>query len=664
MKNSTLLSYEKKLSKKLKINNLLLHFPIKYEDKTKFHFFNEIKNKKVIFTYGKIVRVINTKKILICSILRDNLIFLIKFFYFTKNMIKNLLLGKWITVYGTINIFNNKKYEICQPKYEIFNSFNNIKLSKTLTPVYPLIKGYNQNIIRKIVLNYLKMFNKNMLNKELLPSRIYKNFMTFKESINIIHNPKKKEINKILLAKRSLILEKAICYYLTKEKRNRSLNRVKTYSVNLKKFFSKELLKLLPYKLTKSQIKALKKINKDIKNSKPMLRLLQGDVGSGKTIISMLVSFNMIKNGYQVILMVPTELLAKQHFNFFNFWFKKFKIKTCLFISKQNKNLKNILFKDILLNKIKMIIGTHAVLNRNLKTPFLGLAIIDEQHKFGVSQRSMLFNKQTNTKIIHKLIITATPIPRTLANTFYKNFKVSYIKPLPNKKNIKTSIIKDIHRSKIIENLIKLCIKKNKQAFWVCPLIENKQNSKNLVTTEFIKKEFIKKNKSIKVEIMHSKLKRERKKKIVDMFINNSISILITTTVIEVGIDIKNAKVIVIDNSERFGLSQLHQLRGRVGRNNEKCYCILLYSYKKIKKKAINRLKIIKKYKNGIEISKKDLENRGPGDIFGIKQSGNTFDKDLILKNNYNFLTQAKKIAKYLHENNKKNCKEIINRWK
>jgi len=402
--------------------------------------------------------------------------------------------------------------------------------------------------------------------------------------------------------------------YLTFYELKKKFNFYKN-DISIKNFSrSKEVIKRLEFSLTIDQVKVLNDIESDLKKKFRMYRLIQGDVGSGKTIIALLASIDVINNGFQVVLMAPTEILARQHYEYFCEYLPEFSDQISLLTGK-TKSKKDI-YKSISSNKIKILIGTHSVYNNDVKFQNLGLIIIDEQHKFGVKQRIKLLDK---SKFCHTLIMSATPIPRSLSFVIYGEISISDIKTKPEgRKKVITSII----NIKKIENLIdgiKRKIQMNEQIFWILPTInEDDTNSKETVTTRF---NYLKKVFKNKVSMIHGKMKKDELSKTMDDFKNKTISILVSTTLIEVGVNVPTATLIVIERAEMFGLAQLHQLRGRIVRGNLQGNCVLIYS-DNLSESTLTRLSILKSSENGFEIAEKDLEIRGAGDFFGTNQSG------------------------------------------
>jgi len=532
------------------------------------------------------------------------------FFNSYEGYIKKILpLNKEITVSGKITQFKNK-YQITNPKY----ISENASLIKNKHNKYSLTEGisdkvYN-NIINQILKNLPKLnewHNQNILKKF--------DYISWNEAIVKLHLPENVGQYKSNFYKR-LAYDEILSSFLVHSEIRRKIKKVKKQKKNFEIKDQIKLLSKLNFSLTNDQKITLNEINNDLRSNHKMFRLLQGDVGSGKTIVALTAAFNVINSGFQVAVMAPTEILARQHYNLAKKIFDKHIIIELLSSKSEQKNKKEI-SKKLKENKINIIFGTHAIFQKKIEFKKLGLIIIDEQHKFGVNQRKKLSDKGGDNCDV--LLMSATPIPRTLTMTIYGDMDLSIIKEKPkNRLEIKTYSKLDKKIDDVI-SFIKKEIKNGNQIFWVCPLIKE---SKKLDHSSAIEKyEYLKKIFPSQVALLHGKTEMEVKELMLNKFLNNEFKILVSTTIIEVGIDFPNANVIVIENANKFGLSQLHQLRGRVGRGNKQSTCILMFK-SSLTENAKKRLNILKNSNNGFEISEKDMKIRGYGDILGFKQSG------------------------------------------
>ncbi|BAP58776.1 ATP-dependent DNA helicase RecG [Candidatus Tachikawaea gelatinosa] len=665
---------QKKIFLKKGINNihdLLLYFiPLRYEDYRKISKINVVIPNNVYIIKGT---VINCKKI----IKKNRYIFLYKikdesgdlflrFFYFSPQIKKTLFIGATVTFYGKI-IKNFNQLEIIHPKFLMNNKdYLNIK-KKSIIPIYPKMLGISQNTIKFFIKKALNLL-KEVHIKEIIPEFIKNNLIDFSSALREIHQPSidlykntLKE-NIIFLAKKRLILEEILAYHLHLIFLKKIKQQYKSIPFFINKKSVEKFISNLPFQLTNAQKKVINEINQDLKNDFPMYRLIQGEVGSGKTLIAAITALNVILHGKQVALMVPTELLVEQHKKKFLKWFLPFNIKIVCLTGKQNKKIRQEQYHQIASGYVLMIIGTQALLQKKVIFKNLSLIIIDEDHRFGVNQRfSILEKSEYKKKYPHQLMMTATPIPRTINMVSFEYINISIIKELPkNRLPIVTVIIPDIRRKKLI-NRIKKILEKGQQIYWICTsIIQSK--SLNIRDLEITLKELKNLLPQYNIGILHGKMKDSEKKNIMFLFKKNFFQLLVTTTIIEVGIDIPNVSLIIIENSERLGLSQLHQLRGRVGRGSHQSYCIMLYKHP-LNEIAKKRFKILKNYNSGFEIAKYDLEHRGFGDFLGTRQTGFiNFKVANPFKHRLSFL-EMKKTAFYIYKKFPNIAQEILNRW-
>mgnify|MGYP004505626279 FL=1 len=545
------------------------------------------------------------------------------------------------------NLTIDKEIVIIGKYSKIKNTFtaNDIKFNideERIEPIYHLTEGIKNSSLENIINSALST---NITLSDNIPSYLNEKYklLTKTDAIKKIHQPK--TINDIKQSELKLIYEELFTY-MFKINYLKSINKI---SKGLPKNFSdndiQDFLSSLNFLLTKDQLTTIEDILKDMKENKRMNRLVLGDVGSGKTIVAIIAILANFLSGYQSTFMAPTEILAKQHYESIKEYFKNYNINISLLTGSLTKKQKEKIYNQISTGEIDLVIGTHALLNDNLNFKNLGLVITDEQHRFGVNQRNLLQNKGLNGEA-DVLYLSATPIPRTYALTIYGDLDLSQIKTKPN---IRKEIITKIANEKNIKDvLLKMYeeLKLNHQIFVVSPLIE--QNDELNLNSVIDLKEKLNKafNNKVRIEILHGKLKQKEKDELMKEFVENKINILISTTVIEVGIDIPNASMMVIYNAERFGLATLHQLRGRVGRSNIQSYCYLITN-----SSNNERLKVMEESSDGFYIAEKDFEQRGQGDLFGVKQSGDMSFKIADLKRDFNILSQANIDAKEFLDN-------------
>ena len=532
------------------------------------------------------------------------------FFNSYEGYVKKILpLGKEVTVSGKIGRFKNK-YQLTNPKY----ISEDASLIKQKHNNYSLTEGISERVYNKII---RQIISELPILEEWHSKELLKRFegISWNESIKELHKPEN-EVNYKKNFYQRLAFDEIFSTFLVNSEIRKKIKKIKKKNkkIDLKK--QNLIIKSLNFTLTNDQLKSLKEINDDLCSSTKMFRLLQGDVGSGKTIVSLLSAYNTINSGFQVSIMAPTEILARQHYYLAKKIFSK-NLRIELISGKSNYKEKKDILHKLANHKIDMIFGTHAIFQKKVLFKKLGLIIIDEQHKFGVNQRKRLSDKGGHDCDV--LLMTATPIPRTLTMTIYGDMDLSIIKEKPaSRKAIQTFSKLETKINDVIM-FIKKEIKLNNQIFWVCPLIDE---SKKLDHTSSIKKfEYLNKIFPNKVALLHSKTSIEDKENILNNFLNNEYKILVSTTIIEVGIDFPNANVIIIENANKFGLSQLHQLRGRVGRGDKKSTCILMFK-SNLSENAKKRINILKNSNDGFEISEEDMKIRGFGDILGFKQSG------------------------------------------
>ncbi len=564
------------------------------------------------------------------------------FFNSYEGYIKKILpIGKEVTISGKIKYFRNK-YQLTNPKYISENS----SIIKQKHNSYSLTEGISEKVYNKIILQIIDNLPKieEWHSKDILEK--FDN-ISWNDSIKKLHEPENIGKYKENFYQR-LAYDEIFSTFLVNSEIRKKIKRVKKTKKIFDTHLQKEIISKLDFSLTNDQNKTLNEINKDLCSEKKMFRLLQGDVGSGKTIVSLLSAFNTINSGFQVAVMAPTEILARQHFLLAKKLFPK-NIKIELLSGKSTYKDKKSILKKLLNMKTDIIFGTHALFQKKIEFKKLGLIIIDEQHKFGVSQRKKLSDKAG--KNCDVLLMTATPIPRTLTMTIYGDMDLSIIREKPNTRKPVKTYSKLENKVDDVIKFVKKEIKLGNQIFWVCPLIEE---SKKIDHTSAVKKfEYLEKVFPKQVFLLHGKTSVDEKEIILNKFLNNDFKILVSTTIIEVGIDFPNANVIVIENANKFGLSQLHQLRGRVGRGNKESSCILMFK-SNLSDNAKKRINVLKDSNDGFKISEEDMKLRGFGDILGFKQSGIKSFKLADPIHNHNLFILAEKEIKRI-ENEKEN---------
>ena len=598
------------------LKDLLYYFPRQYEDRNNLKKIVELKNEDKATIKALIVGITTSnprKGMTLTKVDVKDETGYAKLVFFNQPYISNTFKsGDTILVFGKVKKeFKNIEFSSC----EIEHLSNSPKNTCKIMPIYPLTFGVTNKEIISIIKSVLS--NKELIIKEYLPKGIIDKYKlcSIDYAIRNIHSPSNKESFKIALYR--IIFEEFLILQLGLFMFKNGVTEVEgiKFEENEK---LKDIISSLPFKLTKAQNRALNEIIEDMKSPKVMNRLVQGDVGSGKTVVALLTLANCVLNGYQGALMAPTEILAEQHYISLTETLKEFGMNVELLVGSLTKKQKEKVLERVKNKEIDILIGTHALIEDKVEFDRLGLVITDEQHRFGVRQRGKLSDKGNNPDV---LVMTATPIPRTLALILYGDLDISIIDELPpGRQPIDTIAVSKDKRDRAYNNLVRAEVEKGRQIYIVCPLVEESEAIEAKAAVELVeelKQEYFS---DLKVGLLHGKMKASEKESIMKSFKNKELDILVSTTVIEVGVNVPNATLMIIENAERFGLAQLHQLRGRVGRGKHKSYCILIYASKS--EVCRQRMSIMEETNDGFKISEKDLEIRGPGEFFGTRQHG------------------------------------------
>ncbi len=598
-----------------KIKDIILNLPYSETDRSKIFKLNELEVGKIQSIKVKVKklnfpRLRNLPNKIICEDETGKIDII--YFNSREGYLRKLFpVNEWIIISGKVNVFN-KKYQITNPDY--VTTIENQKYVTQSIPKYNLTKGINEKKYRSISEQVINEVPK--IDDWLENIFIKKNdLISWNESIKNLHFSKDSKDNQSKSFRR-LVFDELTANFLTLSE-NRKRIKKKKFPKQFNTDFINRLINKLPFQLTSSQKQVLAEINRDLLSDSRMFRIIQGDVGSGKTIVSLLTIINVIKSGYQCALMSPTEILAKQHYELTKKIFKEINLNIDFLTGKTDYKKRKEILKSLSNGKTELLIGTHALFQKKITFKNLGLAVIDEQHKFGVKQRSDLAIKGGDNCDV--LVMSATPIPRTMMMSMYGDMDISKIDEKPAKRKKIITLSKPEKKINELWPFIKKQIDKGNQIFWVCPLIED--SSFLDYSSAKIKFELINKKFPGKVGLIHGALKKEEKENVLIKFLNKEIIILVSTTVIEVGIDFPNANLIIIENANKFGLAQLHQLRGRVGRGEKQGTCILLFK-DGLTKNAVKRIKILKETDDGFLIAEEDLKIRGFGDLIGFQQSG------------------------------------------
>ena len=648
------------------LEHLLFHLPSRYQDKTSITPLSSASVNDEILIEASIdrIEVIPSRQRQLLCYLSDNQNHrvLLRFFHFTQYQKQALVRGETIQCFGEIKI-GRQGLEMHHPEYRIISQDQKPLFEPTLTPVYPLCAGVSQNKMKQWVNKALEVLKASVIDDYF--EKITNNTMpSLKDSLFLLHHPNKDEdLLKIEsfnhISQQRLIIEELATHQLSLLKIKEARKSKESKPISIRSSLSNKLISSLEFDLTSAQSRCINQINEDLSTSEPMLRLLQGDVGSGKTIVAVFALIQVAENNFQTAVMAPTEILARQHLQNFTNYLSPLGIQIAFLSGSQNTQERKDNLSLIENGKAKVIIGTHALFQENVYFDDLALVIIDEQHKFGVHQRLSLSKKANVTP--HQLVMTATPIPRSLTMSAYADLDTSIIDELPpGRQTIETVALSNARRDELIEK-IKQISKEGRQIYWVCTLIEESE----ALRAESAEQTFayLSDNlKDLKVVMIHGRLTKLEKEIIMSDFASGKTNLLVATTVIEVGVNVPNASLMIVENSERLGLAQLHQLRGRVGRGSEKSACVLLYQ-SPLSQTAKERLDILRQSNDGFLIAQKDLELRGPGEILGTQQTGIASMKIANIVRDAYLLKQVGYYSSKMLEAEHDSQNALISRW-
>ncbi len=653
------------------VQDLLFHLPLRYEDRTRNHPIGSLYPGAQVQIDGQVEHstIVRARRSMLVAVVSDGTgRITLRFFHFRAAQKQQLSRGTRLRCYGEVRA-GFQGLEMVHPSYKRILSEKDELVSDRLTPVYPSVEGLGQARWLKLSEQALALLEQNILQlKELLPSdlRGELQMMPLTEAIRYIHRPPSGADVAALVEKRHpaqqrLALEELLAHNLSMQQLHRRQRRFRAPVMGDSSALESDFIQRLPFKLTGAQKRVIGEIYRDLARNHPMQRLVQGDVGSGKTVVAAMAAFRAMSNGYQTAITAPTELLAEQHLRSFTDWLAPMDIRPAWLSGKVTGKARQATLEAIR-EGVPLLIGTHALMQEGVQFKQLGLVIVDEQHRFGVHQRLSLLDKASDSSLhAHQLVMTATPIPRTLAMTAYAGLETSIIDELPpGRKPVVTVVISNKRRQEVISRVAAACAQ-GKQAYWVCTLIEE-SDAVQAQAAEDVARELQAGLTGVCVGLIHGRMKAMDKQDVMGRFKQGDIQLLVATTVIEVGVDVPRASLMIIENAERLGLAQLHQLRGRVGRGDQQASCVLMYN-PPIGPLARERLDILRKTSDGFRIAEKDLELRGPGEVLGTRQTGMLQFRVADLARDQHLLEKIPPVADRLLKENPELADKLVRRW-
>jgi ATP-dependent DNA helicase RecG len=651
------------------IEDLLFHLPIRYQDRTRItsigqlrlyqHVLIDAEIRSCKVTFGR-------RRSLVCRVQDNTGSISFRLFHFSKSQQNQLQEGKRIRCFGETRR-GATGIELYHPEYRIYDpNETEPAVEESLTPVYPATEGVSQARIRSLITQVFEKFRASPLTDFLQAKYLPEDMGNDRELFGILeylHLPPK---NADLAAihefshpfQLRLAFEELVAHHLSLVRQRERFKENETAAMPVDQALQKIFLDNLPFSLTAAQQKVASEISNDMNIDSPMLRLVQGDVGSGKTVVAAMAALQGITSGYQAALMAPTEILAEQHFQNFSQWFATLGIEVGFLSGSQTAAQKRKQLENLASGKTQLVVGTHALYQQGVEFHKLGLVIVDEQHRFGVQQRYSLLEKGHYP---HQLIMTATPIPRTLAMSMYADLDCSVIDELPpGRTPVNTVLIDSSRRDEVIERVYHNC-NEGKQVYWVCTLIEESEELE-CEAAEDTAKQLAQKLPGLRVGLLHGRMKAKEKEQVMAQFKQHELDLLVATTVIEVGVDVPNASLMIIENPERLGLAQLHQLRGRVGRGEIESFCVLLYA-NPLSQDGKERLAVMRQTSDGFVIAEKDLELRGPGEVLGVRQTGDVSFHIADLQRDAWMLDQVQQSAAMLMKDSPGAVDGLVRRW-
>ncbi len=652
------------------VQDVLFHLPLRYQDRTRVTPIGSVRRGDWAVIEGVVLRAeirFGRRRSLLLHLDDESGVLVLRFFHFSAAQRENLSAGARLRCYGEVRSGPNS-YEMVHPEYRSLADGESPEVAATLTPIYPTTEGLQQQTWRDLSDKALALLDRGAVLREWLPSSLeVPSRSSLAEAVRLLHRPPPNIALADLEAGRHpaqlrLAYEELLAHQLSLRLVRQAQRQRQAPALSGGGEFSCQLRAALHFRLTSAQERVLREIETDLSAASPMQRLVQGDVGSGKTIVAALAALTAVESGWQVALMAPTELLAEQHLRNLENWFQPLGINVA-WLTGRNKGLRRQQVLDELAGgEAAVVVGTHALFQGDVSFARLGLVVIDEQHRFGVHQRLALRQKGESTGLVpHQLIMTATPIPRTLAMTAYADLDLSVIDELPpGRTPVKTVVVSDQRREEVIERVRDAC-SAGRQAYWVCTLIDESE-ALQAQAAEDTAARLAEVLDGLSVGLVHGRLKAKDKEAAMQDFKNGGTDLLVATTVIEVGVDVPNASLMIIENAERLGLAQLHQLRGRVGRGRAESHCVLLYRLP-LGEVARQRLNVMRDTNDGFEIARQDLELRGPGEVMGTRQTGQLQFRVADLVRHQPLLASVQRDADSLLAGWPENARALIRRW-
>lgn len=652
------------------LQDLLFHLPSRYVDRTRIRQIGSLRIHDVALLEVQVLQariVFGRRRSLSVSVEDNSGTLTLRFFHFNAAQKNQFETGRRLRLFGELRP-GPSGAEMYHPEYDFLDSQTKAQEQPNdLTPIYPLTDGVSQPRMRSLTRQALDLLDQHPLT-ELLPIEKNQRFSvnSLAEALRFVHFPPKDSDQQQLAEGRHpyqqrLAFEELLAHFLVHQSIKSNIQQQPAPAIVEQQASLDKFLAALPFEPTRAQKRCFQEIRKDLAQGLPMLRMVQGDVGSGKTLVAVMATIDVVASGFQVALIAPTEILAEQHLQNFRNWLTPLNIQVDWLVGNLTAKRKQAAYQKLENGETQVAIGTHALLQNAVTFARLGLVIIDEQHRFGVQQRLSLREKSLIDLVPHQLIMTATPIPRTLAMTKYAELDFSVIDELPpGRSPVKTVTIAQTRREDVIARVAEAC-KQDRQIYWVCPLIEESE-SLDVANAEQCYEDLKMALPDINISLIHGRLSAADKDARMGAFKSGESRLLVATTVIEVGVDVPNASVMIIENPERLGLSQLHQLRGRVGRGSTESHCILLYG-NKLSQHGKERLKVLRETNDGFLIAEKDLEIRGPGEFLGTRQAGDLPFRIADQQRDALLLTEVHTTGKYLLENQADQAEQLILRW-